>query len=122
MRRALSVLVAAAVVVAILAGAWWAFLTSESTDCFTGFKSHEAAERAADQARALWIDVEVEQPGPDARRPTSIGARQVSVVFTSGETGDGAAEFRAAVRNIAQREGASGKPVVGCSEREVGTT
>jgi hypothetical protein len=111
------VIPAAVMAAALVAAVFVAVIQSESTSCYAAFETRAAADRAADRARSAGLDVEVEEPGPDARRPSSRGARLISVAFSSGESGDDAAEFREEVRQIAEEEGAAGEPAVGCSER-----
>jgi hypothetical protein len=94
-----------------------AYIRSERTDCFASFDSHDAAERAAVLGRAAGFDdVDVEASGSKARRPTSPGARAISVTFSDGETGDDAASLRERFQEIVvQEDGEFSDP--SCTER-----
>jgi hypothetical protein len=102
-----------------LAGIWAAYLFGwwEHTDCHSTFDSSAAAERAASVARAAGFSADVEESGSEARRPTSIGARDIAVTFSDGETGDDAADFRMAVnRLIVEGDGRPTRLEAGCYE------
>jgi len=120
----MKVAAAGILLVVLLAGggalAFMAFIRSEHTSCFAGFASHDAAKRAADLGRAAGFDdVEVEAPGPEARRPTSAGARDIAVTFSDGETGDDAGGLRDRFQEIVTQEDATYGDRNGCQERSL---
>jgi hypothetical protein len=92
--------------------------TPEFSQCFASFETREAAERAASVASDAGFDAEVEADTPFADQPNSPGARQISVTFSDGATGDDAAEFRRVFHSVvAEENGKFGHPNRGCLER-----
>ncbi len=99
----------ALVVVGLAAGcvaALYAYVNAEFTACYGIFPSRQAAERAADAARARGLDPEVDHRQTDS-----------AVTFTTGETGNDARKARQAFREIVRRQGRLGHPDGGCLER-----
>jgi hypothetical protein len=79
------------------------------TNCYADFQTAEAAERVASVARAAGFSADVEESGPLARRPSSLGARGISVILSDGETDADAATFRMIFERLVRAEDGRGK-------------
>lgn len=79
------------------------------TNCYADFQSAEAAERVASVARAAGFGADVEESGRQARRPSSLGGRGISVILSDGETHEDAATFRMIFERLVKAEDGHGK-------------
>jgi len=95
--------VAAAV---LLVGGGYLYVNHDYTECFAGYETKQAAERAAEDGRDAGFDVTVERRS------------EWSAIMTFGETGDDARDDRARFREILDETGGElGHPGEGCLER-----
>lgn len=112
MSRIWKLATAAIVVVLVIGGLGYHWLTNEFTECYGVFKTREAAERAATAGRHAGLGASVHATGHPDRPDES------AVAFDTGETGADAAEYLEAFREIIRREqGVLGHPGDGCVER-----
>ena len=106
--------------VLVVFGGLYALVSSEFTDCYASFESGEAAQKVATAARFAGFDShDVEDADdPYSRRSISRGARQISVMLTTGETGDDATELMDTFRRLVkEHNGSFGHSGGGCLEQ-----